>query len=98
MDELAAAAGVDPIEFRVRHLKDARGLECIERARKLANWSPRTKPTGGTGEIAKGRGFSYVKYELVRTYVAVVADVEVSRRTGRIRVERFHVAHDCGRS
>jgi CO/xanthine dehydrogenase Mo-binding subunit len=96
MDELAAAAGVDPVEFRIRHLKDARGLECIERARKLANWSPRTKPTGGTGEIAKGRGFSYVKYELVRTYVAVVADVEVSRRTGKIRVERFHVAHDCG--
>ena len=37
-----------------------------------------------------------MKYELVRTYVAVVADVEVNRRTGRIRVERFHVAHDCG--
>jgi CO/xanthine dehydrogenase Mo-binding subunit len=96
IDELAAAAGADPIEFRIRHLKDARGIECIERARKLAGWTARTKPAGGAGEVAKGRGFSYVKYELVRTYVAVVADVEVNRRIGRIRVERFYVAHDCG--
>lgn len=96
LDELAAAAGVDPFEFRVRNLKDPRGLECLERLRKLANWTPRTKPTGGAGEIAKGRGVSYIKYELVRTYVGVVADVEVNRRTGKIRVERFHVAHDCG--
>jgi len=96
LDELATAAGVDPLEYRIRNLKDARGLECLERLRKLANWTPRTKPTGGSGEIAKGRGVSYIKYELVRTYVGVVADVEVNRRTGKIRVERFHVAHDCG--
>jgi CO/xanthine dehydrogenase Mo-binding subunit len=96
LDELAAAAGVDPLEYRIRNLKDPRGLECLERLRKLANWTPRTKPTGGAGEIAKGRGVSYIKYELVRTYVGVVADVEVNRRTGKIRVERFYVAHDCG--
>ncbi|HLB13669.1 MAG TPA: molybdopterin cofactor-binding domain-containing protein [Burkholderiales bacterium] len=96
LDELATAAGVDPLEYRIRNLKDPRGLECLERLRKLANWTPRTKPTGGSGEIAKGRGVSYIKYELVRTYVGVVADVEVNRRTGKIRVERFHVAHDCG--
>jgi len=96
IDELAAAAGADPLEFRIRHLKDARGLDALERLRKLASWTPRTKPTGGAGEVAKGRGVSYVKYELVRTYVAVVADVEVNRRTGKIRVERFYVAHDCG--
>jgi CO/xanthine dehydrogenase Mo-binding subunit len=96
MDELAAAAGADPLEFRIRHLKDARGLEALERLRKLASWTPRTRPTGGAGEVAKGRGASYVKYELVRTYVAVVADVEVNRRTGRVRVERVYIAHDCG--
>jgi CO/xanthine dehydrogenase Mo-binding subunit len=39
---------------------------------------------------------SYVKYELVRTYVGVVADVEVNRKTGKVRVSRFFVAHDCG--
>ena len=46
--------------------------------------------------VATGRGFSYVKYELNRTYVACVADVEVDRATGMIRVPRFYVAHDCG--
>jgi nicotinate dehydrogenase subunit B len=96
IDELAAAAGADPLEFRIRHLKDARGHDALERLRKLASWTPRTKPTGGSEELAKGRGVSYVKYELVRTYVAVVADVEVNRRTGKVRVERLHVAHDCG--
>jgi CO/xanthine dehydrogenase Mo-binding subunit len=49
-----------------------------------------------TGDIVKGRGFSYIKYELVRTYVAMVADVEVNRRTGEVRVTHFHCAHDCG--
>jgi nicotinate dehydrogenase subunit B len=39
---------------------------------------------------------SYIKYELVRTYVGVVADVEVNRKTGKVRVTRFCVAHDCG--
>lgn len=46
--------------------------------------------------MARGRGFSYIKYELVRTYVATVADVAVNRRTGEVKVERFYVAHDCG--
>jgi CO/xanthine dehydrogenase Mo-binding subunit len=95
IDELAEAAGIDPFEMRIKNLKDPRGLELLERLRKLANWTPRTRPTGD-GEIAKGRGVSYIKYELVRTYVGVVADVAVNRRTGAIRVERFYVAHDCG--
>jgi len=96
MDECAAAAGADPVEYRLRNLKDARGAECIDRCVRMANWTPRGKPGRDKGEIARGRGFSYIKYELVRTYVAVVADVAVNRRTGAVQVERFHVAHDCG--
>jgi CO/xanthine dehydrogenase Mo-binding subunit len=46
--------------------------------------------------VLTGRGVSYVKYELVRTYVAAVAEVEVQRSTGAIRVARFYVTHDCG--
>jgi len=46
--------------------------------------------------VVKGRGVSYVKYELVRTYVGVVADVEVDRKTGKVTVKKFYVAHDCG--
>jgi nicotinate dehydrogenase subunit B len=96
IDEVAAAAGIDPIQFRLQNLKDARGAECIDRCAKLANWSPRKAGARESGDVVKGRGFSYIKYELVRTYVAVVADVEVNRRTGQVRVTDFYCAHDCG--
>jgi len=95
LDEAAALAGVDPIEYRLRYLKDPRGVECLERVRKLAGWTPRGTPNP-QGDIVKGRGVSYLKYELVRTYIALVADVEVNRRTGKVRVTKCHVAHDCG--
>jgi len=90
IDEVAAAAGADPIEFRTRNLKDARGAECIDRCARLAKWTPRKSGSREAGEIARGRGFSYTKYELARTYVAVVADVEVNRRTGDVRVTNFY--------
>jgi CO/xanthine dehydrogenase Mo-binding subunit len=97
LDECAAVAGVDPIEYRRRNLKDARGLELIDRLVKLSVWTPRGKPGGNVnGDLAYGRGVSYTKYELVRTYVGVVADVEVNRKTGKVRVTKFYVAHDCG--
>jgi nicotinate dehydrogenase subunit B len=97
MDECAAAANADPVEYRRRYLmKDARGLELLDRLVKLANWEPRKAPSRQAGDIAKGRGVSYIKYELVRTYVGVVADVTVNRKTGKVTVNRFYVAHDCG--
>lgn len=98
LDELAHAAGIDPLELRLRNIKpdDKRGIECLERLAKLANWKPRTAKGSASGEIATGRGVSYIKYELVRTYVGVACDVEVNRRTGKIVVKRFYVSHDCG--
>jgi CO/xanthine dehydrogenase Mo-binding subunit len=99
MDELAAAAGADPIEFRLRYLdpSDRRGIEALERVAALAKWEKRPAPKGGqSGEVVTGRGVSYCKYELVRTYIAAVAEVEVRRSTGEIRATRFYVAHDCG--
>ncbi|MDE2259813.1 MAG: xanthine dehydrogenase family protein molybdopterin-binding subunit [Betaproteobacteria bacterium] len=96
MDELAHAASADPMEFRLRHLIDPRGRECLERVAQLAHWQPRTGKAADSGDVVRGRGVSYIKYELVRTYVAVVADVEVNRRTGKIRVTHFYIAHDCG--
>ncbi len=98
MDELAAAAGADPIEFRLRYLdpNDRRGIEVLERLKALAKWETRRSPQVGGGNIASGRGVSYVKYELARTYVGVVADVEVDRPTGKIRVSRIFMTHDCG--
>ena len=49
-----------------------------------------------SGSIVKGRGASYLHYDLARTYVGAVAEVEVDRQSGAIRVERFFVTHDCG--
>jgi nicotinate dehydrogenase subunit B len=98
MDELAAAAGADPIEFRLKYLDpaDRRGIEVLTRLKALAQWEPRRAPRTGGGNIARGRGVSYVKYELARTYVAIAADVEVDRGSGKIRVTRVAMTHDCG--
>jgi CO/xanthine dehydrogenase Mo-binding subunit len=99
IDELAAAAGVDPIAFRLKYLdpNDKRGIEALNRVAALAKWDTRPSPRKGqTGDVVTGRGVTYCKYELVRTYIAAVAEVEVNRKTGEIRVPRFYVTHDCG--
>jgi nicotinate dehydrogenase subunit B len=99
IDELAAAAGVDPIEFRLKYLdpNDKRGIEVLDRVAALAKWDKRPSPKNAqSGDVVTGRGVSYCKYELVRTYIAAVAEVEVKRSTGEVRATRFYVAHDCG--
>ena len=99
IDELAAAAGMDPLDFRLKYLdpSDKRGIELLQRLAKLSSWEKRPSPQrSASGNVVKGRGMSYVKYELVRTYVGVVAEVEVDRSSGEIRVPKFYVAHDCG--
>jgi len=98
MDELAAAAGVDPFDFRIKYIDpaDKRGLEVLDRLIKLAKWEKRASPQKQSGDVVKGRGMAYVKYELVRTYVGAVADVEVKRSTGEIKVTTVYLTHDCG--
>jgi CO/xanthine dehydrogenase Mo-binding subunit len=99
LDELAAATNADPIEFRLKYIDpaDKRGIETLNRVAALAKWDKRPSPQQNvSGDIVKGRGVSYVKYELVRTYVAVVAEVEVDRASGIIKVPKVYLAHDCG--
>ena len=98
IDELAAAAKMDPLEFRRKYLDDKRGLELLERLAALARWEKRPSPQASANghNMMKGRGISYVKYELVRTYVGAVAEVEVDRASGVIEVPKFYVVHDCG--
>jgi len=98
MDELAAAARADPAEFRLRHLKDDRGAEVIQAAMKLARWQarPGPNPNAGSGDVVTGRGIAYLRYNNAITYVAAVAEVEVDKRSGQIRVTRVCAGHDCG--
>jgi CO/xanthine dehydrogenase Mo-binding subunit len=99
IDELAAAANADPVEFRLKYLdpNDKRGIEVLNRAAALAKWDKRPSPKRDQrGDVATGRGVTYCKYELTRTYIAAVAEVEVKRSTGDIRVTKFYLAHDCG--
>jgi nicotinate dehydrogenase subunit B len=94
IDEMAAAAGTDPVEFRLKYTKDPRAKAVITAAAERAGWKPRKSPGGDAGEVSRGRGIAYA----VRggTYVATVAEVEVNRRTGAVRVTRMVCAHDCG--
>ncbi len=98
MDELAHAAGADPAEFRLRNLKDARAEAVIRAAMKLAGWQTRVgiNPAAGSGSVVRGRGISYTRYNNAITYVAAVAEVEVNRDSGAVRVTRLCIGHDCG--
>jgi CO/xanthine dehydrogenase Mo-binding subunit len=105
VDELAAAAKADPVEFRLRMLaastdddsgfKRARSIAVIKAAAEAYRWEPRPspKPVAG-GDILTGRGIAYAFRS--QTVVAQIAEVEVNRRTGRVWVKRFVCAHDCG--
>ena len=96
LDEIAARLNVDPVEYRLRHLRDPRLIDVVKAAAKAANWQSRPSPRRGTGATANGRGMACVLYEGDNGYCALVADVDVDRNSGRIAVKRFVVAQDCG--
>jgi CO/xanthine dehydrogenase Mo-binding subunit len=91
MDELAEAAGVDPIEFRLAHLKDPRSLDLIRLLAGTANWKP-----GEKGDGSRGRGIGFARYKNVASYNAVIAEVEIDRASGVIKVARIWTATDAG--
>jgi len=95
MDELALATNTDPIEFRLRYLKDARDIAVIKAAAEKANWKSHVRPRKQlVGDVFVGQGIGYATRGGTR--VAIVADVEVNRTTGKVWARRFTVAHDCG--
>jgi len=91
MDELAAAAGIDPIEFRLAHIKDARERAVIEAVAKAASWKP-----GEKGDGVRGRGIGYARYKTTATYNAVIVEVEIDRASGKVKVPRAWTAVDSG--
>ena len=98
MDELAARAKADPVAFRLQHLSESRMIDVVKAAAQAAKWEPRPFPnssSSGAG-VATGRGIACVAYEGDNGYVALIAEAEVDRFTGRIQVKRFFAAADCG--
>jgi nicotinate dehydrogenase subunit B len=100
VDELAARARADPIEFRLRGLANPRGREVIQRLAALMSWAPRPSPAAqGSSRApgpARGRGMAFIHYKHNETLVAVGMEVEVERESGRIKVVRIACVHDCG--
>jgi CO/xanthine dehydrogenase Mo-binding subunit len=94
IDELAQAAGTDPVAFRLKYLTRERDVAVIKAAAELAHWKVNERGSRGKGNVMRGRGFAYT--ERNGTVVALVAEVEVDRRTGRIWGKKFWCAHDCG--
>ena len=96
IDEICNETHADPLEFRLRRLKDPRAIEVLTRVGQMMAWKPRTAPASRTGATLRGRGISYMRYKQAENYVAMGMEVEVERASGHVRVTRVACAHDCG--
>jgi nicotinate dehydrogenase subunit B len=88
MDVMAAAAGIDPLEFRLRHLKDSRMVKVVKAAADKFGWTAAPAPSG------RGLGMACLDY--LNSYVAGMAEVKVDKSTGAVRVLRVVLAQDMG--
>ena len=86
MDELAHAARVEPVEFRLRNLRDERARAVIEAAVEKA----------GERVAGRGRGIGFARYKNRQCYIAVVVELTVNRESGQIRLEKGVMAADAG--
>ena len=104
VDELAHAAGIDPVQYRLQYLHDPRARELVQATAERAGWRPHTQAqqTPAKGEWLQGQGFAYARYVHSKwpgfgaAWAAWVADVEVHSRTGEVHVKRVVVGHDAG--
>ncbi len=90
MDELARAAGADPVDFRLRHLADPRAIEAVKLAAMKFGWNGYRKTPG------RGRGFAFARYKNLAAYCAIALEIEVALDTGHVRIIRADAAVDCG--
>ena len=91
MDELADTAGMDPLAFRLMHLKDPRARAVLQAAADKAGWT-----AGKKGDGRHGRGLAFCRYKSIGMYAAAAVDVEVDRKTGAVKVPRVVMAADVG--
>jgi isoquinoline 1-oxidoreductase len=88
IDIMAAALGIDPLEFRLRNTKDPRMRSVLQAAADAYGWKAAAAPSGKGRAIACGIDAG--------TYVALIADVKVDRATGNVKVDRVVCAQDMG--
>jgi nicotinate dehydrogenase subunit B len=104
IDECADEAGVDPIEYRLRYLKDPRAIDLVNAVAERAGWKPRPmrEETQAEGDIVRGRGFAYALYVHSKfpgygaAWSAWIADVAVNKATGDVSVTRVVAGQDSG--
>ncbi|KJC52634.1 aldehyde dehydrogenase [Bradyrhizobium sp. LTSP849] len=102
IDELATEAGVDPIEYRLRYLKDQRAVDLVNAVAERAGWTPRPIREEKDGDVVHGRGFAYALYVHSKfpgygaAWSAWVADVAVNKTTGDVSVTRVVAGQDSG--
>jgi len=95
IDEIAATTGTDPVAFRLRYLKAPRDIAVVKAAAERAQWEPRPSPRPDrSGDTLTGRGIAYAQRS--GAVVAIVAEVEIDRSSGKVWARKFTVAHDCG--
>lgn len=104
IDELANAAGVDPLEYRLRYINDERATDLMRSTAERAGWTPHTEPMQTPAEdgVLRGRGFAYARYIHSKfpgfgaAWAAWVADVAIDKASGEVAVTRIVVGHDAG--
>jgi CO/xanthine dehydrogenase Mo-binding subunit len=96
MDEMASAAGVDALEFRLRYLADERARAVLKAAAEKAGWDTHPSWRGEKNQTGEGRGMAFAWYENDQAIVTTIAQVQVDTASGAVRVKRIVVAHDCG--
>lgn len=104
IDECADEAGVDPIEYRLRYLKDPRAIDLVHAVAERAGWQKRAvrEERIPDGDIVRGRGFAYALYVHSKfpgygaAWSAWVADVAVNTATGDVSVTRVVAGQDSG--
>ncbi len=104
IDELASEAGIDPIEYRLRYLKDKRAIDLVNAVAERAGWTPRPvwQEKEAEGNVVQGRGFAYALYVHSKfpgygaAWSAWIADVAVNKATGDVSVTRVVAGQDSG--
>jgi len=92
IDELAQAAGADPVDFRLRHLDDPRARDVVSLVASRFGWSSYTRAPG------RGRGFAFARYKNLGAYIALALEIDVNRERGSVRVMRAVAAVDSGQA